>query len=139
MKKGIVVVLFFVVFSFLADAHYVRKVREPDFFIPEADRMHKPEVIPKIRYVQENKKEIKTEENKVKMSIPEYKNKYSRYIEDMVVFAKSKVMPENEELKKDLNYMLTGEVFEVTENVPEAITSLQQEEFYRITNKILEN
>ena len=55
MKKIIVVILFFVVSFRLADARYVRKVREPNFFIPKADRMHKPEKLPKL----ENIKEIK--------------------------------------------------------------------------------
>ena len=46
------VVLFFLVIFFMlnnAGAQYVRKIKEPDFFIPYKDRMHKPEVLNKIK------------------------------------------------------------------------------------------
>lgn len=139
MKKIIVVVLFFMVFSFLADAHYVRKVREPNFFIPETDRMHKPEKLPKIERLRENKKEINIEKKKIVMSVPEYKNKYNKYIADMAVFANSRVMPDNEELDKDLSFMQTGDVFEVVNNTSDETSSIQQKEFYRIMESILNN
>ena len=71
--------------------------------------------------------------------MPEYKKKYDKYMVDMAVFANSRVMPNNEELDKDLTFMQTGDVFEVTEHVSDNMKSIQQEEFYRITDRILKN
>jgi hypothetical protein len=51
MKKFI---LFLVVLLFSGTAvfaQYKRKLKEPDFFIPYSDRMHKPEILPRLKNI----------------------------------------------------------------------------------------
>lgn len=120
---------------FSADARYVRKLKEPEFFIPEQDKMHKPEKLPKI-VVLKPKTEVKEEKF---TKIPEYKNKYNKYIANLAVFANTKTMPENSEVQNDLAKMETGEIFEVTEDVSQDITTKEQKEFYTLAAKILKD
>lgn len=68
MKKAIslVVLLFLVTGVSLTNAQYVRKVKEPDFFIPDQFKMHKAEKIPQRKIKQQNIEEQEAlEENNV--------------------------------------------------------------------------
>ena len=49
MKK--IVLSFLVLFMSMdfVSAQYVRKLKEPEFFIPEGDKMHKQEILPQIK------------------------------------------------------------------------------------------
>lgn len=133
MNKLIAVLLIAAAVVFSADARYVRKLKEPDFFIPEQDKMHKPEKLPKIVVL---KPKAKVKEKKF-TKIPEYKTKYNKYIASLAVFANTKTMPDNSEVQNDLAKMETGEVFEVTEEVSQEITAKEQKEFYTLAAKIL--
>ena len=135
MNKIILALLFVVAVVFSADARYVRKLREPDFFIPEKDKMHKPEKLPKIVVLRPQKK-VKEEKF---TKVPEYKTKYNKYIAGLAVFANTKKMPEDIEIQADLAKMESGEVFEVTEDVSQEITTKEQKEFYTLAAKILNN
>lgn len=133
MNKLIMVLLIAAAAVFSADARYVRKLKEPDFFIPEQDKMHKPEKLPKIVVL---KPKAKVKEEKF-TKVPEYKNKYNKYIASLAVFTNTKTIPENKELTDDLAKMETGEVFEITEEVSQEITTKEQKEFYTLAAKIL--
>lgn len=118
-----------------ADARYVRKLKEPDFFIPENQRMHRPEKLPKIVVIKPQP-EVKKE---VLKQIPDYKTKYNSYLADMAVFAHSKMLPENQKVEADLAAMDSGDVFEVTAEAPQKLTAQEQKEFYLLVEKILKN
>lgn len=133
MKKAILVLLFLAAAVFSADARYVRKLKEPDFFIPEQDKMHKPEKLPKIVVLKPQKK-VKEEKF---TKIPEYKLKYNKYIANLAVFANTKTMPDAADVQADLAKMESGEVFEVTEEPAQEITAKEQKEFYTLAAKIL--
>lgn len=135
MKKIVLFFLLFAVAVSFAEARYVRKLKEPDFFIPEKDRMHKPEELPKVvvlRPKQENKVDNYSE-------IPEYKIKYNKYVAKLAVFAKTKEMPEDTDVQTDLAKMESGDVFEVTEEASQKITAKEQKEFYTLAAQILKN
>lgn len=134
MSKIWVLFLFLFVFYSVSDARYIRKVREPDFFIPESDRMHKPERLPVIE-----KKQVKKVKEEVFKEIPEYKNKYNKYLSDMETFRKTGFLPDNEDLKKDLSDMETGEVFEVITEDVNTVKTKEQNDFYLLVKDIIKN
>ena len=138
MNKTITVFLAMILFAAAAEARYVRKLIEPDFFIPADDRMHKPEKLPP---VQKTVSQDSTEEEKqVKFTeIPEYKKKYSRYLADMAVFANSKSFPVNEAFNADMAAFTDGKVFEVTETADQKITTGEQKSFYSLVDSIIKN
>lgn len=138
MKKTVFFILFLMSFCCLAEAAYVRKVREPQFFIPEKDKMHKPEKLPALpkKMAIEEKNQP---EDKLLTEIPDYKLKYDKFFADMKVFEKTQTFPENPELESDLKAMETGEIFEVTADDPQVLTSQEQKEFYMIAKEILKN
>ena len=127
--------LFLIVFLFysVSDARYIRKVREPDFFIPESDRMHKPEKLPVIEI------KYKNIEKQTFKEIPEYKNKYNKYLADMDIFKKTGKIPDNIELEKDLSFMETGNVFEVITDDTDPVKTKEQSDFYLLAKDIMEN
>lgn len=133
MNKKLVVFFIFCSTIFSAEAGYVRKLKEPDFFIPAQDRMHKPEKLPKIRPLKP-KKIVKKEQFS---EIPEYKTKYNKYLADLAVFANTKIMKENAEVEKDLSSMQSGDIFDVELTVSQRITTKEQKEFYSLAAKIL--
>ena len=135
MNKIWLIIPVFILTAAVADARYVRKLREPDFFIPAGDRMHKPEKLPEIKAINQQKA-VKKE---VFTSVPEYKTKYNKYLADMAVFANSKVLRDNVELDIDLAAMENGDIFEVTAEAPQKVTAREQKEFYLLVKKILEN
>ena len=129
-------VVFFIFFLLISttEARYVRKLKEPEFFIPEYDKMHKPEKLPKVKVASSTIKK----EQKLK-KIPDYKNKYNEYIADLAFFSKTKEMPENSKLIKDLEAMKEGSIFEISENVTQDITTKEQKDFYSLAAEILNN
>ncbi len=164
MKKIIILLLFFVMISIRADAQYKRKIREPNFFIPEGSQLHKPEKLPQIKLpekevVKEDETEDKAEVDGTKQEIvannvnvgkvnkslidiretPPYKYKYDEYIRDIESFYKNGVMPENAELEKDLAEMNSDTPKEVTAPAPTQITSKEMGEFYKIYQKSMDN
>ena len=117
--------LFFVFFAvFSVDAGYVRKIKKPNFFIPEAYQMQKQERLPETSFSYPSK------------YVPEYKRKYNEYFNDVRVFAKNGIMPRNLKLERDLNAMQKGDVFEVeaSSNIDE---SKEIKKFYDIAEDIL--
>ena len=102
MKKLLYILILFILSS-IADAKYIRKVSEPNFFIPEQYKMHKQEKLPLIKKYVKNKD--------VKINIPEYKKKYDEYIYDIKDFSKTGFLPVNDNLLKDLDQMSTGDIF----------------------------
>lgn len=138
MKKTLFFILLSMVVCCLAEAAYLRKVREPQFFIPEKDKMHKPEKLPQVlkRPVQED---VDLPPQEDVFEIPEYKRKCDKYLADIKVFEKTRVFPDNPDLESDLKVMETGEIFEVTIDDPQSISSLEQQEFYWIAKEILKD
>ena len=137
MNKTIVLCLMIIFFTAAAEARYVRKLREPDFFIPADDRMHKPEKLPP---VQKTVSKDSAGEEKAKLTdIPEYKKKYSRYLADMAVFANSKSFPVNEAFNADMAAFTDGKVFDVTETADQKITTGEQKSFYSLVDSIIKN
>ena len=137
MNKTIVLCLMIIFFAAAAEARYVRKLIEPDFFIPADDRMHKPEKLPP---VQKTVSKDSAGEEKAKLTdIPEYKKKYSRYLADMAVFANSKSFPVNEAFDADMAVFTDGKIFEVTETADQNITTREQKSFYSLVDSIVKN
>ena len=136
MKFKIIFAVAFL-FSFSVQAGYVRKLKEPDFFIPEGEQMHRQEKLPPINQPNFKKKEI--EKKEIFTEVPEYKKKYENYLEDISFFVKNNEMPENVALENDLKAMESGEVFEVTQNVPEVVTTREHKEFDQLVKEILKN
>lgn len=160
MKKFIVLAFLLIFCAASATAQYVRKLKEPDFFIPAGEAMHKAEKLPEIKMIpkEENKK---TEEDEVatktespkevisqpkvasslyeKKEIPVYKSKYNQYIDDVMRFYSDRVMPKNEQLQKDLAEMNSDEHITVTAPAPQKLTSKEMGEFYAIYQKMLNN
>lgn len=139
MKKFFLLVLclFFICFS--AQARYVRKVREPDFFIPEQFKMHQQEKLPAVNVKFTEKTKIRKKETEKFTEVPEYKEKYGEYLEDIKIFSKEGLMPENVKLENDLNLMSEGTVFEVTASAPENIVTKEHKKFEDIVDNILKN
>ena len=129
MNKKVFVILFLLV-SFSVNAKYVRKLKEPDFFIPEIDKMHKIEKLPVMNIKSDViKKEIYKK--------PDYKKKYDEYLRDVNVFAKTRTMPENNVLQNDLASMNTGDVFEVEESSFDYSNYKEYVKFEKILKNIL--
>lgn len=105
----------------LANARYVRKLREPEFFIPDQDKMHKAEKLP----------QIKARGQESGDDIPDYKTKYTKYLASI----NSEKTEEYQELIKDLSKMESGEIFEVVEQNPVDIVTQEQKDFYLLTEK----
>ena len=131
LKILLSIIFFLGYFAIEAEALYVRKIKEPEFFIPQQDRMHKPEKLPPIKTL--------IEEKQVVYKIPEYKNKYNQYVEEIESFVKTNMMPENKDLNEDLNMMSSGEIFEVKDEDIEEVATKEQKEFYFLTDKIIQN
>lgn len=145
MKKFIWLSLFLVLLSGNSDARYERKLKEPNFFIPETAVMHKAEKLPPIKIKTQEKKEQEKEEQAIDNSlydiagVPDYKQKYNQYLSDIRVFSKTGKMPINKTLEDDLGAMNSNETTEVTAAAPQKITSKEMGEFYNLYKKILNN
>ena len=135
MKKISLVLFFVLMVAFSAHAGYVRKLKEPDFFIPEQNKMHQQEKIPSIEGW--NKPETKPKQE-VFYEKPDYKKKYSEYIEDIKILSRVGNLPENKELESDLQAM-DGTVFEVEESAETESFSKEKEKFEEISLEILQN
>lgn len=150
MKK--IVLSFLVLFMSMdfVSAQYVRKLKEPEFFIPEGDKMHKQEILPQIKKQvistpktqHINKKDEKNKKNnKEKMfsEVPEYKKIYDGYFNNINDYMKNKKFSDNIELDKDLALMSNENIFEVNDDTSDKITTKEQYDFYMLAKKILEN
>lgn len=161
MKNFIVIVFLGLFTAVLAHAQYVRKLKEPDFFIPAGSEMHKKEVLPEIKIIpkkteksetiQEDGLTVKNEsikktENinidaslKDKKETPEYKKKYNQYIDDIMRFYSDGTMPKNDQLLKDLEAMNSDEKKTVVAPAPAKLTSEEMERFYVLYQEMLNN
>lgn len=142
MKKFILILLVLVLSSFTAFAQYKRKLREPDFFIPYNDRMHKHEVLPKLKNIENTKpKTVETnKKNEVYFSEkPEYKKIYDNYLSEINNFLITKKFDENKDMDNDLSLMTNGDIFEVSEDISSNITTQEQYDFYMMAKNILDN
>lgn len=142
MKKFILILLVLVLSNFTAFAQYKRKLREPDFFIPYNDRMHKPEVLPKLKNIENTKpKTVETnKKNEVYFSEkPEYKKIYDNYLSEINNFLITKKFDENKDMDNDLSLMTNGDIFEVGKDISSNITTQKQYDFYMMAKNILDN
>lgn len=122
--------VFCCVFVWQTEAVYVRKLKEPVFFIPEKDRMHKQEKLPVI------KNNVNKKNNKEK---PEYKKKVDKYMNDLKQLDESGILPKDKELENDLADMQTGDIFVVDENMSENLNSEETKNFYLLVDDVLKN
>lgn len=153
MKKIIFVFLILILSVSSVFAQYKRKLKEPDFFIPYNDRMHKPEQLSKFEKkkkflakttnkTQKNKeknKENKEEDKSLFKIKPDYKQIYDNYLKDINVFIASKEFSNNIAFENDLKAMSTGEIFEVFDDKKTDIDTQEQYDFYMLAKDILEN
>ena len=141
MKKFVLFFVLLILSSTTVVAQYKRKLKEPDFFIPYNDRMHKPEILPKL--IKTENTINKTAEKKQTDEIvfdekPEYKKIYDEYLIEINNFLLTKKFEENKILDNDLS-MMNGDVFEVDEDVLSDIKTQEQYNFYMLAKKILDN
>ena len=135
VKKIFFVLVFFVNFAFSANAVYVRKLKEPNFFIPESDRMHKQEILNrKVRY-----NNVKAKKFLIEMKNPEYKEKAVFYKKSLDEFVKTGEFIKDETLEKDMENMKEAKVFEVVEEAPKTIETKEQKNFYSLVDKVIKN
>lgn len=152
MKKFVLFFLVFVSVAGNAASQYVRKLKEPDFFIPYSDRMHKSEILPKIKVIREipnktnddkSKNTVSNESNKNNKSVfnekPEYKKIYDNYIIELNNYLVTKKFAENKSLENDLSEMADGIIFEVKDEVSNSIKTQEKYDFYMLADKILKN
>lgn len=139
MKKFILVliILFLSVSNVLAQ--YKRKLKEPDFFIPYNDRMHKPEVLPKIKKSIKKTPNDKYKNKTLFKEKPEYKKIYDSYLNEINNFRLTKKFEENKILDNDLTMMINGDIFEVGDDTSLDINTQEQYDFYMLAKKMLDN
>ena len=137
IKKIVFACLIVVAFVSTSNALYVRKLKEPEFFIPETDKMHKIEKLPVVEGLENNKKEVKKDISFSK--IPPYKNKFDLYQKKLDEFVKTGVFPKDENLEKDMADMSEEKVFEVVEQPMKTFETKEQYKFFVLAKKIAEN
>ncbi len=129
MRK-ILLFLILVMACQFAEARYVRQLKEPDFFIPETDKMHKVEKLP------DSKKFIEYDR---KINMPDYKKKYDVYLSNLKKFADSGELVLDDNIAVDIAKMTTGEVFVIEAETLPHINTQEQREFYLLVDKLSEN
>ena len=157
MKKIIFFVILFLLIVDDINAQYIRKIKEPDFFMPENAKLHKQEKLPSLNIKKIDNSLAETQKNfqdnnlseKEKVSynkslydireVPDYKNKYDEYIRDIKIYNNTKQMPENLELEKDLAKMNSNERKILNTPSPQKITSEEMGNFYKIYKQIMDN
>jgi hypothetical protein len=157
MKKIIFFVILFLLIVDDINAQYIRKIKEPDFFMPENAKLHKQEKLPSLNIKKIDNGLAETQKNfqdnnlseKEKVSynkslydireVPDYKNKYDEYIRDIKIYDNTKQMPENPELEKDLAKMNSNERKILNTPSPQKITSEEMGNFYKIYKQIMDN
>ena len=157
MKKIIFFVILFLLIVDDINAQYIRKIKEPDFFMPENAKLHKQEKLPSLNIKKIDNSLAETQKNfqdnnlseKEKVSynkslydireVPDYKNKYDEYIRDIKIYDNTKQMPENPELEKDLAKMNSNERKILNTPSPQKITSEEMGNFYKIYKQIMDN
>lgn len=142
MKK---IFLLFLMFVFVINncfAQYKRKLKEPDFFIPYNEKMHKQEKL----FLLKNKGITisKTDNKKEKVEDffnkkPDYKKIYDNYLNEINIFITTKNFRENIDLNEDLKSMENGDVFEVEDDNSSDIDTQEQYNFYMLAKSLLEN
>ena len=142
MKKLILFFLVFILSENNVYAEYVRKIKEPDFFIPYSDRMHKPEILPTVK--KQDKSINKTVKNNQKSKTsfnkkPEYKSIYDNYLKEVNNYLLTKKFERSDILEADLSVMSDGNIFEVKDDSSTSITTQEQYDFYMLAKKILKN
>ena len=141
MKKFVLFFVLLILSSTTVVAQYKRKLKEPDFFIPYNDRMHKPEILPKL--IKTENTINKTDEKKQTDEIvfdekPEYKKIYDEYLIEINNFLLTKKFEEHKILDNDL-FMMNGDVFEVNDDILSDIKTQEQYNFYMLAKNILDN
>ena len=157
MKKIIFFVILFLLIVDDINAQYIRKIKEPDFFMPENAKLHKQEKLPSLNIKKIDNSLAETQKNfqdnnlseKEKVSynkslydireVPDYKNKYDEYIRDIKIYDNTKQMPENPELEKDLAKMNSNERKILNTPSPQKITSEEMGNFYKIYKQLMDN
>ena len=123
---------FLLVFCIICSAQskYIRKQMQPNFFIPEESKFHKPEKLPPLvgQHIVKNKK--------INTDVIEYKNKVNEYHRDIAVLEKTGELPENKMLEADLQKMDSEDVVEVID-VKETPQNSVFTEFQNILQKSL--
>lgn len=131
MKKYIIVLVSALVlasgWAFAQNGGYVRKTKEPEFFVPEKDGFNKPEKLPPVI--------VKKEKNSVQET-PEYQQKYEEYQQDIQKVGSGGEIAENEGLTQALTQMDSGAVFEVKKTPSQ--NSAAKENFERVLDETLE-
>ena len=125
--------LLFVWGGIAMETAFARELKEPNFFIPEKDRMHKAEVLPPIQVLMEDS------DWDLVQNMPNYKRIYNKYLERMKIFAKEGKITEDSELNESLEKMQSGNVFEVTQTVPENSATKEYRDFICITENVINN
>ncbi len=125
MKKIGYCLLMVILFAAAAYAQdkYVRRRPEHNFFIPQG-AMGRPEKLPMPHYTKGEDESVKSlknaeevphwtddeiEEMRQLAKAPAYQKKYDEYIEDIEEIDENGSLPENEELKEDLQQMDSNE------------------------------
>lgn len=142
MKKIALVFLILILSINFVHAQYKRKLKEPDFFIPYSDRMHKPEVLTNKKNNEKttNKTYKNNEKDEISFNIiPYYKKIYDNYIKEMNIFFTTKKFTENSELDSDINMMNSGDSFIVEDDNTSTINTKEQYDFYMLAIKLLKN
>ena len=143
MKKIVLSFLFLFMSVNFVSAEYVRKLKEPEFFIPYNDRMHKEENLPYLKKHEISKtktQKIKEENKKIVFEeSPEYKKISEEYFKSINDYALNKKFDKNIKLEEDLSSMNSYDVFEVSDDNSSKITTKEQYEFYMLAKKILDN
>lgn len=129
MRK-ILLLLLLLLFYQSAEARYVRQLKEPDFFIPETDKMHKVEKLPDSKKYIEYDREI----NK-----PDYKKKYDVYLANLKKFADDGELILDDNIAVDIAKMTTGDIFVVESEPLETNDTQEKRDFYLLLDKLSEN
>ncbi len=129
MRKILLLVFLLLVYQ-LAYARYVRQLKEPDFFIPESDKMHKVEKLP------DSKKYIAYDRE---INKPDYIKKYDVYLSNLKKFADSGELVIDNNIAVDIAKMATGDVFVVEAESVQNIETQEYKNFYTLIDELSEN
>lgn len=108
-----------------SDFSYVRKLKKPDFFIPES-ALQQPEKLPTPKYYKGSDETVKVVRHQAEVKVlsqnreeegseekiteePLYQHKYDEYTNDLEHISRTGKIPENKALQKDLKKMNSEE------------------------------
>lgn len=128
MPKKLIAAIVLVIIAgvaFTAQSRYVRKQRQPDFFMPEKVHFNQPEKLPalpkkevikKVQKKETSIAEIKSEaKTESVVFVPEFQRKFDDYNHDISYISRSGEIPQNELLTADLAAMNSNARFLVEE------------------------